>query len=116
MHYLPQCTATSRGRDRFRWCRVLASLDNHGLGELGRIDVPLFGLGELGRMLVPLFGLGELGRMLVPLLWAEIASAAYEIARLVNTAKSMVMRIARIRLRFVVDLIASSTTWNYVLT
>jgi len=85
---------------------------NYGLGELGRMEVPLFGRGELGRMLVPLLGLGELGRMLVPLLVVENISAAYEIAKFVNAARAIVTITARNRFTLVCRLIISSVAWK----
>jgi hypothetical protein len=59
-------------------------------------------------MLVPLFGLGELGRMLVPLLAVENMSAAYEIARFVKTASSIVTSNARSRFVVVSRVILAS--------
>jgi hypothetical protein len=86
----------------------------YGLGELGRILIPLFGLGELGSMLIPLFGLGELGSMLIPLFFVENASLAYEIARFVNAASAIVMTSARNLFSVVFDLMLTSPHCSYV--
>jgi hypothetical protein len=84
----------------------------YGLGELGRMLIPLLGLGELGRMLIPLFGLGELGRILIPLFFVENASLAYEIAKFAKTARTIVTITARNRFILVCRLMLSSVRWK----